>query len=119
MYLRREGFRVIQAADGERGLAAVDREHPRMAILDVGLPGGIDGLEVCRRLRAKGQLPLLILTARDQEIDRVLGLELGADDYVTKPFSPRELVARVKAILRRTEGPPPARPDVITVGSVE
>ncbi len=105
MYLRREGFRVIQAGTGEAGLAAIERERPRMAILDVGLPGGIDGLEVCRRVRAKQSLPVLMLTARDGEVDRVLGLELGADDYVTKPFSPRELVARVKAILRRSDGP--------------
>ncbi len=88
IYLRREGFRVIQAADGEAGLAAIDRERPRLAILDVGLPGAIDGLEVCRRVRAKLPLPVLMLTARDGEIDRILGLELGADDYVTKPFSP-------------------------------
>lgn len=119
LYLRREGFRVIQAADGERGLAAVDRERPRLAILDVGLPGSVDGLEVCRRLRTNGSLPVLMLTARDGEIDRVLGLELGADDYVTKPFSPRELVARVKAILRRVDAPPADRPEVCTVGEVE
>jgi len=118
MYLRREGFRVIQAADGETGLAAVDRERPRLAILDVGLPGAIDGLEVCRRLRAKLTLPVLMLTARDGEIDRILGLELGADDYVTKPFSPRELVARVRAILRRTDGPKEA-PELLVTGSVE
>jgi DNA-binding response OmpR family regulator len=104
LYLRREGFRVIQAGTGELGLAAIDRERPRMVILDVGLPGGMDGLEVCRRVRAKQSLPVLMLTARDGEVDRILGLELGADDYVTKPFSPRELVARVKAILRRSDG---------------
>src|SRR4051794_39377293 len=119
LYLRRDGFRVIQAEDGERGLAAIDREQPRLVILDVGLPGTIDGLEVCRRLRAKDDLPVLMLTARDGEVDRVLGLEPGADDYVTKPFSPRELVARVKAILRRAEGPPRDQPDIVLVGSVE
>jgi DNA-binding response OmpR family regulator len=118
IYLRREGFRVIQAADGEAGLAAIDRERPRLAILDVGLPGAIDGLEVCRRVRAKLPLPVLMLTARDGEIDRILGLELGADDYVTKPFSPRELVARVRAILRRTDGPREA-PGLLTTGAVE
>ena len=107
LYLRREGFRVIQAATGEAGLAAIERERPRMAILDIGLPGGIDGLEVCRELRAS-IAAVLMLTARDGEIDRVLGLELGADDYVTKPFSPRELVARVRAILRRSDGRRPA-----------
>jgi len=105
LYLRREGFRVLQAGDGQAGLAAVERERPRLVILDVGLPGEVDGLEVCRRLRATSHVPVVMLTARDGEIDRVLGLELGADDYVTKPFSPRELVARVKAILRRVEGP--------------
>src|SRR5437879_2939571 len=122
MYLRREGYRVIQADDGERGLAAVDRERPRLVILDVGLPGDVDGLEVCRRLRAgniTAALPVLMLTARDGEIDRVLGLELGADDYVTKPFSPRELVARVKAILRRADGPQREPTGVYNVGNVE
>jgi DNA-binding response OmpR family regulator len=119
MYLRREGFRVLQASDGERGLEVVDRERPRLVILDVGLPGRIDGLEVCRRLRAAGTVPVLMLTARDAEIDRILGLEMGADDYVTKPFSPRELVARVKAILRRTDGPPQGVPDVLMAGAVE
>jgi DNA-binding response OmpR family regulator len=119
LYLREEGFRVIQAHDGQKGLDAVRDQDPRLVILDVGLPGTIDGLEVCRRLRAKDDLPVLMLTARDGEVDRVLGLELGADDYVTKPFSPRELVARVKAILRRVDGPPRDRPDVVLAGGVE
>ena len=119
MYLRREGFRVIQASDGEAGLAAIDRERPRMAILDIGLPGRVDGLEVCRRLQASKAIPVLMLTARDGEIDRVLGLELGADDYVTKPFSPRELVARVKAILRRSDGQPKETPEILMAGRVE
>jgi DNA-binding response OmpR family regulator len=118
MYLRREGFRVIQAGTGEAGLAAIERERPRMAILDIGLPGGIDGMEVCQQLRAKHSLPILMLTARDSELDRVLGLELGADDYVTKPFSPRELVARVKAILRRSDGAT-GRSEVLMAGRVE
>ena len=118
LYLRRDGFRVIQAGDGASGLEAVAREKPRLVILDVGLPGGMDGIEVCRRLRQSGSLPVLMLTARDAEVDRVLGLEMGADDYVTKPFSPRELVARVKAILRRSEGAA-REPDVATVGGVE
>jgi DNA-binding response OmpR family regulator len=118
LYLRQEGFRVVQAADGEQGLGAVRDRRPCLVILDVGLPGAVDGLEVCRRLRASGDVPVLMLTARDGEIDRVLGLELGADDYVTKPFAPRELVARIKAILRRADGPrEPA--DVLTVGGVE
>ena len=120
LYLREEGFRVIQAHDGQKGLDAVRDQDPRLVILDVGLPGAVDGLEVCRRLRAKqDDLPVLMLTARDGEVDRILGLELGADDYVTKPFSPRELVARVKAILRRVDGPPRDRPDVVIVGGVE
>jgi DNA-binding response OmpR family regulator len=119
LYLRRDGFRVIQAADGTAGLDAIARERPRLVVLDIGLPGEVDGLEVCRRLRTRDTVPVLMLTARDTELDRVLGLEIGADDYVTKPFSPRELVARVKAILRRTEGPPPDAPEVLSVGSVE
>jgi DNA-binding response OmpR family regulator len=112
MYLRQDGFRVVQAKDGEAGLAAVARERPRLVVLDLGLPGAFDGLEVCRRLRggASQGVPVLVLTARDSETDRVVGLELGADDYVTKPFSPRELVARVRAILRRAEGPPGTAP---------
>ena len=118
LYLREAGYRVYQAADGERGLDYVRTRRPKLVILDVGLPGTVDGLEVCRRLRAESDVPVIMLTARDGEIDRVLGLELGADDYVTKPFSPRELVARVKAILRRADGP--SRPaDVVTVGGVE
>jgi DNA-binding response OmpR family regulator len=117
MYLRQEGFRVVQAGTGERAIQAVRDNRPRMVILDVGLPGGMDGLEVCRRLRAGGDVPILMLTARDGEIDRVLGLELGADDYLTKPFAPRELIARVKAILRRTDGPRNA--DVLLAGDVE
>ena len=119
MYLRQEGFRVVQAGDGERGLEAARDQQARMVILDVGLPGGVDGLEVCRRLRATGDVPILMLTARDGEIDRVLGLEMGADDYVTKPFSPRELVARVKAILRRSDGGAVDKaPDVLVAGDV-
>ncbi len=119
LYLRKDGHRVIQAGSGEAGLDAVEREHPRLVILDIGLPGRIDGFEVCRLLRATNRVPVLMLTARDEEVDRILGLELGADDYVTKPFSPRELAARVKAILRRAEGPPPDRPTVLTAGQVE
>ena len=117
LYLRREGYRVVQAETGEDGLAAVRDQRPRLVVLDIGLPGGVDGLEVCRRLRSTTDVPVIMLTARDEEVDRVLGLELGADDYVTKPFSPRELVARVKAILRRSDGPKP--PPKLTVGRVE
>jgi DNA-binding response OmpR family regulator len=120
MYLRREGFRVLQAGDGRYGLELVARERPKLVVLDIGLPGALDGLDVCRQLRARGDTPVLILTARDDEIDRVIGLELGADDYVTKPFSPRELVARVKAILRRSRPEHERRPaDTLAVGGVE
>lgn len=120
MYLRQEGFRVVQSPTGEGGIEAVRNQRPKLVVLDVGLPGGMDGLEVCRRLRADSDVPILMLTARDGEIDRVLGLELGADDYVSKPFAPRELVARVRAILRRSAGPcRDAAPGVLSVGDVE
>ncbi len=122
MYLRREDHRVYLAADGERGLELIAAHRPDVVILDVGLPG-IDGLEVCRRIRAAdAAVSVVFLTARDDEIDRVLGLEMGADDYVTKPFSPRELVARVRAQLRRaaaTAAATTVAPAVIEVGSVE
>ncbi len=119
LYLRQEGFRVVQAGTGERALQAVREQRPRLVILDVGLPGGMDGLEVCRRLRAgDGDVAIIMLTARDGEIDRVLGLELGADDYLTKPFAPRELVARVKAIMRRIDRPRDDT-DVLLAGDVE
>ena len=105
MYLRRDGFGVHVATDGETALAEVRRLKPVAVVLDVGLPR-MDGIEVCRTLRANGDwTPVLFVTARDDEVDRVLGLELGADDYVTKPFSPRELAARVRTVLRRAQGP--------------
>jgi DNA-binding response OmpR family regulator len=100
LYLRQAGYRVLLAPSGERGLELITQHRPALVVLDIGLPG-IDGLEVCRRIRADSSLPILFLTARDAEVDRIVGLELGADDYVTKPFSPREVAARVKAILRR------------------
>ncbi len=120
LYLRREGYRPFLCPDGESALKAVSDRDPRMVILDVGLPGEIDGLEVCRRLRLNGStVGILFLTARDSEIDRVLGLELGADDYVTKPFSPREVVARVKAFLRRLDAPTgSAAPPVYATGDL-
>lgn len=103
LYLEREGFRIASVGDGESALAAVAREHPALVVLDVMLPK-LDGFDVCRRLRTSNDsLAILMLTARDEDIDKILGLELGADDYLTKPFNPRELVARVKAILRRSE----------------
>ncbi len=119
MYLRRDGFRVIQASSGEAGLEAIRREHPRLVVVDVGLPDRMDGLELCRRLRASSDVPIVILTARDSEVDRILGLELGADDYVTKPFSPRELAARIRAILRRAEPSPRSPGTVLKVGDIE
>jgi DNA-binding response OmpR family regulator len=99
-YLRREGFDAVWASSGEQALEELGRHPVRLVVLDIGLPG-IDGFEVCRRLRGRTAVPILILSAREDEVDRVAGLEAGADDYVVKPFSPRELVARVKAILRR------------------
>jgi DNA-binding response OmpR family regulator len=118
LYLRRDGFRVLQAADGEKGLELVKRELPWIVILDVGLPGHLDGFDVCRAIRAAGSTPVLFLTARDDEVDRILGLELGADDYLVKPFSPRELVARVRAILRRTREAPKEE-EIVVVGELE
>jgi two-component system, OmpR family, alkaline phosphatase synthesis response regulator PhoP len=115
LYLSREGFRVVKAATGEEGVRAVGEHRPRLVVLDVGLPD-VDGLEVCRRLRQTSTIPVIFLTARDSEIDRVVGLELGADDYVTKPFSPPELVARVKAVLRRTDGSASAGAEIIQIG---
>lgn len=106
LYLTQAGFGVHIERDGLAGLASIRRLRPVAAVLDVGLPG-MDGIEICRRLRADGDwTPLVFVTARDDEVDRLLGLELGADDYLTKPFSPRELVARLRGILRRQEGPP-------------
>jgi DNA-binding response OmpR family regulator len=105
--LERGGYRVIAVRTGEEALAELPRHPIALVILDLGLPG-IDGLEVCRRIRAGSSLPIIMLTARDEEADRVAGLELGADDYVPKPFSPRELAARVKAVLRRSTAAPRA-----------
>jgi DNA-binding response OmpR family regulator len=102
LYLEKEGFRVAEAHDGEEALAAQARHDPDLVILDVMLPK-VDGFEVCREIRRRGDTPILMLTARTDDVDAIVGLELGADDYVTKPFNPRELVARVKAILRRTD----------------
>lgn len=112
--LGKAGLDTIEAADGEAALAEVARHAPDLVVLDINMPR-MDGLEVCRRLRAVGETPILFLSSRDDEIDRVLGIELGADDYVVKPFSPREVVARVMAILRRTHAHPP---QVETAGAV-
>jgi DNA-binding response OmpR family regulator len=114
-YLERTGYRVVWVRSGEEALTELVRHPIRMVVLDVGLPG-IDGFDVCRRMRERSGVPIVMLTARDEEPDRVAGLEVGADDYVTKPFSPRELAARIKAVLRRTEGPP--RQDALELGDV-
>ena len=102
LYLEREGFRVASVGDGQAALDRVAGDAPALMVLDLMLPL-LDGYEVCRRVRARSDLPIIMLTARDEDIDKIIGLELGADDYMTKPFNPRELVARVKAILRRAE----------------
>jgi len=101
-YLEKEGFRVEEASDGPAALEAVEKHRPDLVILDIMLPE-MDGWEVCRRIRSFSQVPIIMLTARDAEVDRIVGLELGSDDYLVKPFSPRELVARVKAVLRRSQ----------------
>ena len=106
-YLEREGCIVEVRSDGEAGLQAALADPPDLVVLDLMLPG-LDGLEVCRRLQALAPVPVVMLTAKGDETDRIIGLELGADDYVSKPFSPRELVARIKAVLRRAELPPPS-----------
>ncbi len=113
-YLRREGYEVVWVRRGEDALVELRRHPVKLVVLDIRLPG-IDGFEVCRQIG--GTVPVIMLTARDEEADRVAGLELGADDYVTKPFSPRELVARIKAVLRRTAALPPAS-DVARIGPV-
>jgi two-component system, OmpR family, alkaline phosphatase synthesis response regulator PhoP len=110
LYLEREGFKVISVGDGPGALEKVLAFRPALMVLDIMLPG-LDGIEVCRRLRAeKDPVSILMLTARDDDIDKILGLEMGADDYMTKPFNPRELVARVKAVLRRSLQPPANQP---------
>lgn len=116
-YLEREGFPTLAVHDGGEALEAVRRHRPGFVILDLMLPG-MDGREICREMRKFSDVPILMLTAREEEIDRVLGLSLGADDYVVKPFSPRELVERVKAILRRTRSAPPP-PPVLARGELQ
>jgi DNA-binding response OmpR family regulator len=114
-YLQRQGYGVVWVRSGEEGLVELARHPVRLVVLDIGLPG-MDGFDVCRRMRAQSSVPILMLTARDEEVDRVTGLELGADDYVSKPFSPRELAARIKAVLRRVEGS--GGEDVLRLGDV-
>ncbi len=118
MYLERESFRVDAVGDGEAAIEAIGRLQPDLVVLDVMLPR-LDGFEVCRRIRAQNNsLGIIMLTARDEDIDKILGLELGADDYLTKPFNPRELVARVKAILRRSERAAGPESAIIHVGDL-
>ena len=116
-YLERSGFRVLSAAEGTTALAMTRRERPDLVVLDLNLPG-LDGLDVCRAIRRDSNVPIIMLTARGEEADRLIGLELGADDYISKPFSPRELVARVRAVLRRTKGGI-RRPGLIRVHDLE
>jgi two-component system OmpR family response regulator len=120
--LKKEGFTVTAVADGPAALAAIEGGGVDLVVLDVMLPE-IDGLEVCRRIRQRHRVPILFLSARSEEVDRIVGLELGGDDYLTKPFSPRELVARVRAVFRRVEAPPAAapaaKPSVLAHGGVE
>src|SRR5919199_4949353 len=104
-YLKREGFDTLEAGDGATARELIERSPPELVVLDVMLPGS-DGLALCRWIRARGELPVIMLTARGEEADRIVGLELGADDYVTKPFSPRELAVRVRNVLRRAPGAP-------------
>ncbi len=115
-YLEQAGFAVVLAEDGQTALIQARREKPDLVILDLGLPG-IDGLDVARTLRREGDTPIIMLTARVDDTDKIIGLELGADDYVTKPFNPRELVARVRAVLRRVGGSAPA-PELVRAGDI-
>ncbi len=120
-YLKNSGYRVLTARDGQTALTVIRHEHPDLVILDLMLPGGMDGLDVCRRIRQDNALmetPIIMLTARVEETDRLIGLELGADDYITKPFSPREVVARVKAVLRRTR-PEDRAGGIIRIGELK
>ena len=115
-YLKRDGFTTLEAGDGDRARELIESAEPTLVVLDVMLPG-TDGLELCRWIRSRSDLPVIMLTARGEEADRIVGLELGADDYVTKPFSPRELAARVRTVLRRS-GAPVARAERIEFGDV-
>ena len=116
-YLEHDGFETLIAGDGDSARALIEENEPALVVLDVMLPG-TDGLSLCRWIRARSALPVILLTARGEEADRIVGLELGADDYVTKPFSPRELSARVRAVLRRSD-PTPHERDSLTFGDVE
>jgi two-component system alkaline phosphatase synthesis response regulator PhoP len=115
-YLENAGFSVLSASDGERALTVIHADQPDLVVLDLGLPI-MDGLDICRSIRKTSNLPIIMLTARDEEADKIVGLELGADDYVTKPFSPKELVARVRSVLRRSELAQETR-EVVRVGDI-
>jgi two-component system alkaline phosphatase synthesis response regulator PhoP len=115
-YLEQSGFRVVAASDGQQALAMFRHEAPDLIVLDLNLPQ-LDGLEVCRAIRRDSNVPIIMLTARVEETDRLIGLEIGADDYITKPFSPREVVARVRTVLRRS-APPPEQASLITISAV-
>jgi DNA-binding response OmpR family regulator len=116
-YLERDGFQTLTASDGEVAMALIEEREPSLVVLDVMLPG-TDGLSLCRWIRGRSSLPVILLTARGEEADRIVGLELGADDYVTKPFSPRELAARVRSVLRRAGGASPQR-ETLAFGEIE
>jgi DNA-binding response OmpR family regulator len=116
-YLRREGYKTLEAGDGDAARQLVERQSPDLVVLDLMLPG-TDGLSLCRWIRTRSELPVIMLTARGEEADRIVGLEIGADDYVTKPFSPRELAARVRTVLRRTK-PPALRDARLSFGELE
>jgi two-component system alkaline phosphatase synthesis response regulator PhoP len=116
-YLENNQFRVLKAADGNTAMAVFRNEHPDLVVLDLNLPG-MDGLDVCRAMRRESDVPIIMLTARSEEADRLIGLEIGADDYITKPFSPRELVARVRVLLRRVQGGL-RQPGLLQVGDLE
>jgi two-component system, OmpR family, alkaline phosphatase synthesis response regulator PhoP len=118
MYLEIEGFKVISAADGQAALDRINKDHPSLVVLDLMLPK-VNGWQVCKTVRAESDLPILMLTARGDDVDKIVGLELGADDYMTKPFNPRELVARIKAILRRSDARrPEAKNVVVRIGTL-
>src|SRR6266404_6449682 len=114
-YLEREGYSVVAVGSGAEALSALEQQPVRLVVLDLNLPD-MDGLEVCRQIRARSSVPVVMLTARDEEKDRLAGLEIGADDYIGKPFSPRELVARMRAVLRRTE--PHSAEELLVLGDV-
>jgi DNA-binding response OmpR family regulator len=118
LYLEQGGFEVVWASDGTQGIATFRHEKPLLVLLDLNLPGDMDGLDVCRSLRRDSNIPIIMLTARIEEADRLIGLELGADDYISKPFSPREVVARVRAVLRRAEPAEMTIEEIIQVADV-